>query len=144
MAAPKYATEEYHQAKDRPPLDPVYAAGLLAREKKENFKIFAENKGGYIYYRDDFLAAAARPATPPISATSAASAPPPAAGIGQSTFQAPPQEKAKPARAGNKLDDSLLTSKKPSADINKAQRIGTPGETIPIVFGKRANSIGGV
>jgi hypothetical protein len=43
-----------------------------------------------------------------------------------------------------KLDDSLLTSKKPSADIDKAQRIGTPGETIPIVFGKRANSIGGV
>ena len=39
MAAPKYATKEYHQAKDRPPLDPGYAAGLLAREKKENFKI---------------------------------------------------------------------------------------------------------
>lgn len=58
--------------------------------------------------------------------------------------QAAPQEKAKPARAGKKLDDSLLTSKKPSSDIDKAQRIGTPGETIPIIFGKRANNIGGV
>jgi hypothetical protein len=140
MAAPKYATKEYHQAKDRPPLDPVYAAGLLAREKKENFKIFATNKGGYIYYRDDFLKAAAQPASPPISATAAAVLSP----LREPVFQAPPQEKAKPARAGNKLDDSLLTSKKPSADIDKAQRIGTPGETIPIVFGKRANSIGGV
>ena len=140
MAAPKYATKEYHQAKDRPPLDPVYAAGLLAREKKENFKIFATNKGGYVYYRDDFLKAAAQPASPPISATSAASAPP----HPEPVFQAPPQEKSKPARAGKKLDDSLLTSKKPSADIDKAQRIGTPGETIPIVFGKRANNIGGV
>jgi hypothetical protein len=144
MAKPKYASKEYNQAMDRPPLDPVYAAGLLAREKKENFKIFATNKGGYIYYRDDFLKAAAQPASPPISATAAAMAPPPSEAIGQSTFQAPPQEKAKPARAGNKLDDSLLTSKKPSSDIDKAQRIGTPGETIPIVFGKRANSIGGV
>jgi hypothetical protein len=140
MAKPKYASKEYNQAMDRPPLDPVYAAGLLAREKKENFKIFAENKGGYIYYRDDFLKAAAQPASPPIAATAAAMVPP----LREPVFQAPPQEKAKPARAGNKLDDSLLTSKKPSADIDKAQRIGTPGETIPIVFGKRANSIGGV
>ena len=72
----------------------------------------------------------------PVAAAAAAITPP--------TFQAPPQEKAKPARAGKKLDDSLLTSKKPSADIDKAQRIGTPGETIPIVFGKRASGIGGV
>ena len=74
----------------------------------------------------------------------AVSALPPLSTGGDFVFTAPPQEKAKPARAGNKLDDSLLTSKKPSADIDKAQRIGTPGETIPIVFGKRANSIGGV
>ena len=78
--------------------------------------------------------------TPPIAATAAAIPPP----LREPVFQAPPQEKAKPARAGKKLDDSLLTSKKPSADIDKAQRIGTPGETIPIVFGKRANNIGGV
>jgi hypothetical protein len=61
-----------------------------------------------------------------------------------SLFTAPPQEPAKPARVGKKLDDSFLTGKKPSADIDKAQSIGTPGETIPIVFGKRANNIGGV
>jgi hypothetical protein len=75
-----------------------------------------------------------------IAAAAAAAAPPRT----EPTFQAAPQEKAKPARAGKKLDDSLLTSKKPSADIDKAQRIGTPGETIPIVFGKRANNIGGI
>jgi hypothetical protein len=46
MAKPKYASKEYNQAMDRPPLDPVYAAGLLAREKKENFKIFATIKAG--------------------------------------------------------------------------------------------------
>ena len=79
-----------------------------------------------------------------ISAQAAAITPVPAESIGQGTFQAASQEKAKPARAGKKLDDSLLTSKKPSADIDKSQRIGTPGETIPIVFGKRVNNIGGV
>jgi hypothetical protein len=79
-----------------------------------------------------------------IAAKAAAITPFSAESIGQGTFQAAPQDKAKPARAGKKLDDSLLTSKKPSADIDKAQRIGTPGETIPIVFGKRVNSIGGV
>jgi len=63
---------------------------------------------------------------------------------GITTFQAPAQPKARPARAGSKLDDSLLTSKKPSSDLDKAQRIATPGETIPIVFGKRVSGIGGV
>ena len=80
------------------------------------------------------------PPSAPIAAVAATITPP----RREPVFQAPPQEKSKPARAGNKLDDSLLTSKKPSADIDKAQRIGTPGETIPIVFGKRANNIGGV
>jgi hypothetical protein len=80
------------------------------------------------------------PPSAPIAAVAATITPPRI----EPTFQAAPQEKSKPARAGKKLDDSLLTSKKPSADIDKAQRIGTPGETIPIVFGKRANSIGGV
>ena len=79
-----------------------------------------------------------------IAAQAAEIVPPSAESIGQGTFQAAPQDKAKPARAGKKLDDSLLTSKKPSADIDKAQRIGTPGETIPIAFGKRVNNIGGV
>ena len=54
------------------------------------------------------------------------------------------QIKSAPARAAKKLDDSLLTDKKPSADIDKRQQLATPGETIPIVFGKRVGDIGGV
>lgn len=61
-----------------------------------------------------------------------------------SSFQAQSQGKAKPGGAGAKLDDSLLTGKRPSADLDKAQRIATPGETVPIVFGKRTLGIGGV
>ena len=60
------------------------------------------------------------------------------------TFKANPQPKAPPARAARKLDDSLLTGKKPSSDIDKKQQIATPGETIPIVFGKRVDDIGGI
>jgi hypothetical protein len=63
---------------------------------------------------------------------------------GKSQYQSQPQEKAKPARAGAKLDDSLLTGKKPSSDLDKAQRIATSGETVPIVFGKRTSDIGGI
>lgn len=59
-------------------------------------------------------------------------------------LEAEPQPKAAPARAAKKLDDSLLTGKKPSADIDKRQQLATPGETIPIVFGKRVDDIGGV
>ena len=58
-------------------------------------------------------------------------------------FRAERQNKSKPSRAALKLDDSPISSKKPSADIDKAQRIGTPGETIPIVFCKRGGGIGG-
>jgi hypothetical protein len=54
------------------------------------------------------------------------------------------QMKSAPAGAAKKLDDSLLTGKKPSADIDKKQQIATPGETIPIVFGKRVDDIGGM
>ena len=54
------------------------------------------------------------------------------------------QIKSAPARAAKKLDDSLLTGKKPSADIDKKQQLATSGETIPIVFGKRVDDIGGV
>ena len=42
-------------------------------------------------------------------------------------FKADPQPKAAPARAAKKLDDSLLTGKKPSADIDKRQQLATPG-----------------
>jgi hypothetical protein len=59
-------------------------------------------------------------------------------------FKARPQPKAPPARAARKLDDSLLTGKKPSSDIDKRQQLATAGETIPIVFGKRVDDIGGI
>jgi hypothetical protein len=62
----------------------------------------------------------------------------------KNAFQAQPQPKASPARAARKLDDSFITGKKPSADIDKKQQIATAGETIPIVFGKRVDDIGGV
>ena len=60
-----------------------------------------------------------------------------------SNLKAAPQPKAAPARAAKKLDDSLLTGKKPSSDIDKRQQLATPGETIPIVFGKRVYDAGG-
>ena len=60
-----------------------------------------------------------------------------------SDLKADPQPKAAPARAAKKLDDSLLTGKKPSADIDKRQQLATSGETIPIVFGKRVYDAGG-
>ena len=62
----------------------------------------------------------------------------------KTSFNAEAQVKSAPARAAKKLDDSLLTGKKPSADIDKRQQLATPGETIPIVFGKRVDDIGGV
>ena len=58
-------------------------------------------------------------------------------------FAAAAQPKSAPARIAKKLDDSLLTGKKPSADIDKKQQIATSGETIPIVFGKRVYDAGG-
>jgi hypothetical protein len=85
-------------------------------------------------------AAAAAFIVPSISAAAASITP----SQPEPTFQAVPQSKAKPARAASRLDDSPLTSKRPSSDIDKAQRIGTPGETIPIVFCRRAGTdIGG-
>jgi hypothetical protein len=59
-------------------------------------------------------------------------------------FKARPQPKASPARVARKLDDSFITGKKPSSDIDKRQQLATSGETIPIVFGKRVDDIGGV
>jgi hypothetical protein len=108
----------------------------MARTPAQQDIALSASGGRYKSYID----AASRGFKVPIAAVAAAITPPRT----EPTFQAPPQEKSKPARAGNKLDDSLLTGKKPSADIDKAQRIGTPGETIPIVFGKRTSGIGGV
>ena len=81
---------------------------------------------------------------PAITQQAAAISIPAAVAAIPSVFQAAPQEKTKPARAAVRLDNSPLSSKKPSSDIDKAQRIGTPGETIPIVFCRRADTgIGG-
>jgi len=76
----------------------------------------------------------------PIPVAPISTLPSPAA---QSSFKVQPQPKAKPARAGAKLDESFLTSKKPNSDLNRDQRIATSGETVPIVFGKRVSGIGG-
>ena len=42
------------------------------------------------------------------------------------------------------LDESLENFKHPRADLNTSQKIAKTGETVPIVFGKRTNNMGGV
>ena len=56
------------------------------------------------------------------------------------------QGKSKPASLTERADGAIQNSKKPRNNSQevKAQKSGTAGETIPIVFGKRANNIGGV
>lgn len=56
------------------------------------------------------------------------------------------QIKSKPASACTRSDDAIQNSKKPRVISieGKEQRTAAAGDTLPIVFGKRANSIGGV
>jgi len=54
-----------------------------------------------------------------------------------------PQAKAQPAQSAAKLDSAPRSRKKPAADLGADQRIATAGETVPIVFCKRTNDIGG-
>lgn len=54
------------------------------------------------------------------------------------------QRKGKSGQDGLILDESLDNFKKPNADLDVKQKIAKAGETVPIVFGKRANNIGGV
>ena len=42
------------------------------------------------------------------------------------------------------LDESLENFKHPNADLDVKQKIAKTGETVPIVFGKRVNNVGGV
>ncbi len=42
------------------------------------------------------------------------------------------------------LDESLENFKKPNSDLDKSQKIANTGETVPLVFGKRVNNIGGI
>jgi len=54
------------------------------------------------------------------------------------------QRKSKVGQDSQILDDSLENFKHPNADLDVSQKIAKTGETVPIVFGKRANNIGGV
>lgn len=60
------------------------------------------------------------------------------------TSLAQQQKTAKIGQDLNILDESPQNFKKPSSDLDVKQRIATTGETVPIVFGKRINNIGGV
>lgn len=57
-----------------------------------------------------------------------------------------PYQKGKRPPASGALDfnNSAENKKQPYGNVDKAQRIASAGETIPLVFCKRANSIGGV
>tara|TARA_Y100000004_G_scaffold177050_1_gene218212 strand:- start:7568 stop:9547 length:1980 start_codon:yes stop_codon:yes gene_type:complete len=61
-----------------------------------------------------------------------------------SAFSAQAQRKSNVADDSFVLDESLENIKKPNSDLDVTQKIAKAGETVPIVFGKRANNIGGV
>ena len=54
------------------------------------------------------------------------------------------QKKSQVGQDSQILDESLNNFKKPNSDLDIKQKIATTGETVPIIFGKRANNIGGV
>lgn len=54
------------------------------------------------------------------------------------------QKKSRPVSAASRSDESPLSTKKPNADVGRAQSLAKAGDTIPIVFGKRANNVGGI
>ena len=62
----------------------------------------------------------------------------------RSVFTGDPQKKSEVGQDAQKLDESLENFKKPNSDLDVSQKIAKTGETVPIVFGKRANDIGGV
>ena len=59
-------------------------------------------------------------------------------------FKGRPQPKSEPAANQQKEDEQPSNSKLPGSDLAESQRIGTTGETVPIVFCKRVSSKGGV
>jgi len=67
-------------------------------------------------------------------------------GVGKrsSLFTSDAQKKSEVGQDAQILDESLENFKKPNSDLDVSQKIATTGETVPIVFGKRANNIGGV
>jgi len=54
------------------------------------------------------------------------------------------QRSSKPASTATRSDDAPANSKKPQRDLSKEQKYATAGDTIPIVFCKRASNVGGV
>ena len=60
------------------------------------------------------------------------------------SFSGLSQRKSKVAQDSQILDESLDNFKHPNADLDVSQKIAKAGETVPIVFGKRSNNIGGV
>tara|TARA_B100000212_G_scaffold25809_1_gene17181 strand:+ start:4972 stop:7050 length:2079 start_codon:yes stop_codon:yes gene_type:complete len=54
------------------------------------------------------------------------------------------QKKSKVAQDSQILDESLENFKHPNADLDVSQKIANPGETVPLIFGKRVNNIGGI
>lgn len=65
-------------------------------------------------------------------------------GRSRADYVAQPQKKSEVGQDAQILDESLDNFKKPNSDLDVAQKIATTGETVPIVFGKRASNIGGV
>jgi hypothetical protein len=59
-------------------------------------------------------------------------------------FTGDPQKKSEVGQDAQKLDESLENFKKPNSDLDVSQKIAKTGETVPLVFGKRSNDIGGV
>ncbi len=59
-------------------------------------------------------------------------------------FTSEPQKKSEVGQDAQILDESLDNFKKPNSDLDVSQKIATTGETVPIVFAKRSNNIGGV
>lgn len=58
--------------------------------------------------------------------------------------KADPQDKTKPNQAASQFDKSPSNRKTPRADLGAQQSISVAGETVPIVFGKRVNNVGGI
>jgi len=62
----------------------------------------------------------------------------------KATFTGNAQKKSEVGQDAQILDESLENFKKPNSDLDVSQKIAKTGETVPIVFGKRSNNIGGV
>ena len=54
------------------------------------------------------------------------------------------QKRSEAVSAAKRSDDAPANSKKPQRDLSKEQKYATAGDTIPIVFCKRASDVGGV